>query len=254
MTVLIIAPHADDEVLGCGATIAHHVACDEKVVVAVMTNASIGAPELFSSAMVDQVRDEARHAHALLGISHTAFFDFPAPCLEQHPQYRISEAIGGLLAEFKPHTVYVPHRGDLHRDHGIVFGAALVACRPFAHSSVNNIHAYETLSETEWAPPFGDAAFLPNHFVDVTHVFDKKLSAMQCYASQLRASPHSRSLDAIDALARFRGASISVGRAEAFMTVRTMVRAGSREAWMTRKQNPDEGNGTMPEIAAKLPF
>jgi LmbE family N-acetylglucosaminyl deacetylase len=176
--------------------------------------------------VVERVREEALQAHSLLGVSHTAFFDFPAPCLDQHPQYKISEAINGLLAEFGAHTVYVPHRGDLHRDHGIIFGAALVSCRPFPNSKIRQIYAYETLSETEWAPPFADEAFVPNHFVDVTSVFSKKIDAMQCYASQLRQPPCSRSLDALDALARYRGASISVGRAEAFMTIRTVVREG----------------------------
>lgn len=222
--ILVIAPHADDEVLGCGASIARHVAEGDRVMAAVMTNASVGAPELFSADAVARVREEARCAHEVLGIRQTWFFDFPAPCLDQHPQYKLAQRIGELVAETRPDTVYVPHRGDLHLDHGIVFSAALVACRPFPESSVHNIYAYETLSETEWAHPFGDDAFMPNHFVDVSEVFPKKLEAMRCYASQLRAFPHSRSLEAIAALSAFRGATVSVAHAEAFMTVRTIVR------------------------------
>jgi LmbE family N-acetylglucosaminyl deacetylase len=227
MSILVIAPHADDEVLGCGARIARHTADGEDVVVAIMTNASVGAPELFPAAVVERVRAEARRAHAVLGVRETVLFDFPAPRLDQHPQYQLSEAIAELLKRLRPHTMYVPHRGDLHHDHGSVFRAALVACRPVAGCSVQNIYAYETLSETEWAPPYGDDAFIPNHFVDVTSVFERKLEAMACYRSQLREAPHSRSLATLTALARFRGATISSEYAEAFMTIRTICRAPS---------------------------
>ncbi|WP_292934519.1 PIG-L deacetylase family protein [Noviherbaspirillum sp.] len=224
MNILVVAPHADDEVLGCGASIARHVAAGDKVAVAIMTNASLGAPEIFPVAAVETARREAQRAHALLGVQRTVFFDFPAPRLDQYPRYKISQSLGEAIAEFRPETVYVPHRGDLHHDHAVVFGAALVACRPLAQSSVRNIYAYETLSETEWGHPFGDDAFIPDHFVEVSSVFSKKLDAMRCFASQLKDSPHPRSLDAMDALARFRGATISVKHAEAFMTVRTVLR------------------------------
>lgn len=224
MNILVVAPHADDEVLGCGASIARHVESGDSVVVAIMTNASIGAPELFSENDIERVRMEARAAHRLLGVRDTVVFDFPAPCLDQYPQYKISEKLSELILDFKPDTVYVPHAGDIHCDHGVVFRSALVACRPFANSSVKNIYAYETLSETEWASPYAGEAFSPNHFIDVSSVFHKKIDAMRRYESQLRPFPHPRSLEAIDALSRFRGSTISVGHAEAFMTMRTLVR------------------------------
>lgn len=225
MNILVIAPHADDEVLGCGASIARHVESGDSVVVAIMTNAAIGAPELFSENDIDRVRMEARSAHRFLGVRETVFFDFPAPCLDQYPQYKISEKLSVLISNFLPDTVYVPHAGDIHCDHGVVFRSALVACRPFANSSVKNIYAYETLSETEWASPYAGEPFSPNHFIDVSNVFHKKLDAMRRYESQLRSFPHPRSLDAIDALSMVRGSTISVRHAEAFVTIRTLIRA-----------------------------
>ena len=88
--ILIIAPHADDELLGCGATIAKKIDNGDNVYVLVMTNAHIGAPELFSEDNIYTVRAEAKKAHAFLGIKETVFLDFPAPKLDQHPSYQMS--------------------------------------------------------------------------------------------------------------------------------------------------------------------
>ena len=90
--VLVIAPHADDEILGCGGTISKHIEQGDSVYVAVMTNASIGAPELFNEEQIKETREEAKRSHKYLGIKETFFFDFPAPQLEQYPQYKIANA------------------------------------------------------------------------------------------------------------------------------------------------------------------
>ena len=98
-----------------------------------------------------------------------------------------------------------------------------MAARPVDNYTVKNIYCYETLSETEWAPPFGDDAFIPNHFVNVAEEITYKLEAMQCFKSQVRPFPSTRSLETIDALAKFRGATVGFNRAEAFMVIRTIA-------------------------------
>ena len=118
--------------------------------------------------------------------------------------------------------LFIPHRGDIHHDHFIVFNAALVAARPVGIYTVKEIYSYETLSETEWAAPFADNVFVPDHFIDVEKYISFKLEAMSCYTGQLRTFPNPRSLEAIEALAKFRGATVGIKRAEAFMTIRTI--------------------------------
>ena len=222
MNILVLAPHADDEVLGCGGVMARHAAEGHAVHVAVLTNASVGAPELFSPGDIAVIRREAGDAHRLLGVTRTEFCELPAPCLDQYPAYKISLEISRLIKACSPETLYIPHRGDLHKDHRLVFEAALVAARPGANCPVRNIFAYETLSETEWAPPFGDDAFIPNHFVGIESFLERKLASFVCFASQVKPFPHSRSPEGITALARHRGTTVGMAAAEAFMTVRTI--------------------------------
>ena len=125
--VLVLAPHADDEILGCGGTMAQHISQGDDVYVSVLTNASVGAPELYDSDYVDTVRRECQKAHHMMRVTQTFFSDLPAPQLEQYPQYKIAKVIETLIRDVHPSVLYVPHRGDLHLDHGAVYNAALVA-------------------------------------------------------------------------------------------------------------------------------
>lgn len=223
--ILIVAPHPDDDILGCGGIIAKEVALGGKVFVAIMTNGNIGAPEIFPIEGTLRGRKEALESHKLLGVKETFFFDFPAPRLDTEPSYRINIQLNKLIQNLKIDDLYILHRGDIHKDHRIIFESSLVAARPLGEHRVKNIFAYETLSETEWAPPFGDDAFIPNYFVELTeHHVNKKVEAFSCYTPpRTKEFPHSRSLDGIKTLARFRGMTISKPYAEAFMLVRGFV-------------------------------
>ncbi|NQY06398.1 MAG: PIG-L family deacetylase [Flavobacteriaceae bacterium] len=220
MKILVIAPHADDEILGCGGVISRYISEGNEVKVLVITRA---LEELFPKPLMDQIREEAVKSHQFLGVSETIFFDFPAPMLDQTPSYQISMEISKVIKEFSAEKVFLPHRGDIHKDHRAVFEAALVALRPINDCPVKEIYAYETLSETEWAPPFGDDAFIPNVFVDITDYMENKKEAMLCFESQVKEFPHSRSIECIESLAKFRGATIGKKAAEAFMLIRKIV-------------------------------
>lgn len=217
--VLIVAPHPDDEILGCGALINKKSKLGDSVFVLVVTR---GTPRLYTTQQVDNVRNEALQAHSYLGVKETIFFDYNAPELDIESQADISVSIKNVINKFNIDTVYLPHRGDIHSDHRVVFNASLVACRPVSGSPVKKIYSYETLSETEWAPPFGDDAFIPTHYVDVTCEFNHKIEAMRFFKSQVKSFPNPRSLEVIKSLAMFRGATVGVERAEAFMTIRTI--------------------------------
>ena len=223
MNVLVLAPHADDEILGCAGAIRRHVICGDHVIVAVLTNAAKGAPQMFSEESIAGIRSEARAAHALLGITTAVFDDFPAPRLDQFPVYQIADRIAQLIAEHAADTLYIPFRADLHVDHRVVFDAALVASRPVPGQRIRRVYSYETLSETEWAAPAADNAFLPVRYVNIESHIEDKVAAMACYASQLKPFPHSRSLEAIRALAAVRGSQCGCRAAEAFWVIREIV-------------------------------
>jgi len=220
MTVLVISPHPDDEVLGCGGTMARHSSLGDQVYVLIVTR---GISEIFPPEEIEKTREELCIAHEILGVVDTFFLDYPAPKLDTVPEYKLAEAISEVIYSLQPHILYLPHRGDIHVDHRAVYHAAMVAARPINNMPAQRILCYETLSETEWGSTFGETAFIPNIFVDITAFLEKKLEAMASYRSQLKNPPHPRSLRSIEALAHLRGGTVGVNAAEAFVLVREVL-------------------------------
>jgi LmbE family N-acetylglucosaminyl deacetylase len=218
---LVIAPHPDDEILGAGGTMARLARAGQEVVVAVVTS---GQPPLFPREQVERVQAEAARAHKLLGVSRTVWLGQPAAGLSDMPQADLNAALRGLVQDVDPQTLILPFVGDIHADHQLTFLSALVASRPHQAEFPATILAYETLSETNWNAPYVTPGFLPNVFVDVNETLTLKLEAMQGFASQLRPFPHERSVEALNALAMLRGATVHCRAAEAFVLVRHVIR------------------------------
>ena len=216
---LVLAPHPDDEVLGAGGAMARWAGEGHAVHVAVVTR---GRPPLYAQADEDICRAEARAAHRRLGVERTWHLDLPAAELDRVPHRELNARMAELLQACAPDELYLPFLGDLHLDHQLVFRSAMVAARP-APGGPRGIYAYETLSETNWNAPHLTPAFAPSHFVDITATLEAKLEAMALYRSQLRPAPHERSLAALRALAVLRGATVGLGAAEAFVTIRTLA-------------------------------
>jgi len=218
--ILVVAPHPDDEVLGVGGTILRHVAGGDAVHVVICTR---GEASRFGAEQVKTVQEEARKVHAFLGLAGSHALDLPAARLDTVPGTDVNAALAAVFAEVKPDTVFVPHAGDVHRDHQIVFQAVMVCSRPNGASYPTRILAYETVSETNWHAPPTTPVFIPNVFIDISAHLEGKLKACSMYASQIQSPPHERSLEAIRALATWRGHSVHVAAAEAFMLVREVV-------------------------------
>lgn len=217
--ILVIAPHADDEILGLGGTIAKNVKKKNNVTVAILCNANIGAPEIYSDKKIRKIRNEALKSHNYLGVKETIFADFPALTLNTYPLYKIAKYLNDLFIKIKPQYLYIPFPNDLHDDHQIIYKSCLVAARPSKKININNILIYEVLSETNYTPNT-KKIFTPNYYEDITSTISIKLKAMSFYKSQIFKYPHSRSLKMIKYLANFRGAAVNKMFAEAFMVER----------------------------------
>jgi LmbE family N-acetylglucosaminyl deacetylase len=217
--ILVVAPHLDDEVLGAGGSMARWAARGDEVTVAVVTR---GMPPLYDDAEEERCRAEARAAHDRLGIRATRFLDFPAGALDGCSHRELNAGLVDCVGAWAPDEVYLPFPGDLHVDHQRVFQAGLVAVRPNRPGYPAAVYAYETLSETNWNAPFLTPSFIPNRFVDISAFLEAKLRAMACYRSQLAPFPGERSLQALEALAVLRGATVGLAAAEAFVTIRTI--------------------------------
>lgn len=219
-TALVIAPHADDEVLGAGGTISRLSQGGVSVHVAIVTSAQ--APT-FDPALQDQIEKEALAAHRLLGVSETHFCGFPAAQLDRVAHAEVNAGLGQLVEAVQPDTLFVPFVGDLHLDHQLIFLSALVAARPRNAAAPKRVLAYETLSETNWMAPGITPCFAANVYVDISSTLDSKVAAFEEYRSQKKQFPDERSTEAIRALARVRGATVHREAAEAFVLVRGLV-------------------------------
>lgn len=221
MKVLVIAPHPDDEIIGVGGTIAKRVNAGDKVYVCVVTK---GGPPLFDQKFIEQGRRECRKADAMLGVKETIFLDFPAVMLETVPRYEFNGRIAEVVRNIDPDEVFIPHRGDMQIDHQMVVDATMVAVRPRGNKYPKRVYAYETLSETGWNIPNTMNEFIPTVYEDITDTYKLKLEAMSVFESQLDLFPSARSIGAIEALAKYRGATVSVEFAEAFSLIREVRR------------------------------
>lgn len=219
--VLVIAPHPDDEVLGCGGTMARMADEGMDVQVAVVTS---GRPPQFSEESVLQVQAEMRRAHAHLGVSQVHMLGLPAAALDTMAAADLNAAIGQVVREVRPDTLFLPFLGDIHADHQLAFLAAMVAARPRDRRVPSRILCYETLSETNWYAAPMTPAFVPNVHIDIAGTLARKLEAFGMFESQVKAFPDERSLMTIEALARLRGSCVFAEAAEAFMLVRAIER------------------------------
>ncbi|WP_373476764.1 PIG-L deacetylase family protein [Sphingorhabdus sp.] len=219
--VLVIAPHPDDEILGCGGTMARLAKSGAEVVVAIVTR---GMAPQFSDEFVANIRAEAKTSHAMVGVTETVYLDLPAAALETVPATKLNGTLAKLVQDVRPDTLFVPFVGDIHTDHQLTFLAAMVAARPRDEHAPKRIYAYETLSETNWYAPGVTPAFVPNVFIDITETLELKIDAFRCFESQVKIFPDERSIEAIRALATMRGASMYLKAAEAFMLIRQIDR------------------------------
>jgi LmbE family N-acetylglucosaminyl deacetylase len=214
---VVIAPHPDDEVLGCGGTIARLTAQGAQVHVLLMTR---GMAPRFTPAQVDQVIAETQDAHRILGVTQLHRLDLPAAELDTLPIADVNARVDEVLRRVQPDTLFLPFIGDIHFDHQVAFTSGMVFARPRSAMTPARVYAYETLSETNWYAPGITPTFTPNMFVDIGEQLDRKLSAFACFKSQVKDFPDERSIEALTALARLRGANVFRSAAEAFQIVR----------------------------------
>lgn len=216
MKTLIIAPHADDELLGCGGMLLRRRA--EGIVVGWLL---VTAMSPSSAAKAKERQHEVEQVRDGLGIlpEHLYELGLPTTQLDQIPTRDLVGRISEVFAKFEPEEVLVPHAHDIHSDHRIVFDAVAACTKWFRYPSVKRVLAYETISETDFIlKPEG--LFNPNFFVDVTTFIDRKIALMGIYHSELGEHPFPRSESNLRALAQLRGAQSGFGSAEAFQLLR----------------------------------
>lgn len=217
--ILVFAPHPDDEVLGCGGTMLQHVKAGNEVYVCIITR---GFPPMFSDEDTIRNQSDARACHQFMGVKETIFLDFPATNLESVERSELNGTILKVVRDILPDEVYIPHYGDMQRDHFVVAEACMVAVRPKYVPQTPKVYGYETMSETAWNAPVAHNEFIPNVYVDITGSLEDKMKALSFYSLQVSDFPNARSVEAIEALAKYRGAQMHMRAAESFMLLREL--------------------------------
>jgi len=216
--ILVVAAHPDDEVLGCGGTMARHASNGDKVHVLFMS-AGVGSRENVKNDEINERRICAKQASKILGSQSPQFLNFPDNRMDSIALLDVVKSIELVIQEIGPDVVYTHHIGDLNIDHQITHKAVLTACRPQPESSVKEIYSFEVLSSTEWQTP-GYHPFIPNVFVNIKEHMVSKSEALQIYGEEMQKSPHSRTIKNSIRLNTIRGNSVGMDFSEAFSLVR----------------------------------
>ena len=222
----MLAAHPDDEILGCGGSIARHAREGDEVHVVILAE---GLTSRAAQRNTDAVQHElvrlqevAHKANGLLGAASVTMHGLPDNRMDSLERLDVIKIIEAEIAKVKPEVVYTHHAGDVNIDHRIVHEGVVTACRPLPGQSVKTLLFFEVASSTEWMPPTSMPAFNPNWFVDISTTLQAKIDALECYASEMRPWPHARSIQAMEHLGRWRGASVGVEAAEAFILGRML--------------------------------
>lgn len=217
--VLVIAPHADDEILGCGGTLASHLKNGDELYSCIVTMAY--TPD-WSVEQILQRQNEIDNVSKVIGFKKVYKLGLPTVKLDTIPQKTLNDLIYNVTKQVEPDILYIPHKGDINKDHQLVFESSMIAVRPI-NKVPEKVLSYEVLSSTEW---FNHEAFNPNVYVDITNTLEAKIKAIAEYKHGLMQPPHPRSIQGITTLASMRGFNIGVKYAEAFTLIREIIKEG----------------------------
>jgi LmbE family N-acetylglucosaminyl deacetylase len=223
--ILIVVAHPDDEVLGAGGTIARFASRGRPVHVLFLADGESArhVSGVDVSGSLARRNAAAKRAARILGVTSSVVRGYPDNKLDTIALLDVVKSIEEVIVERRPTLVMTHHAGDVNVDHRITHEAVLAACRPIPRGGVMELWFFEVPSSTEWSPPGSGPTFMPNCFVDITDTLTQKLSALEAYSEELREFPHPRSLRAVEALARWRGATVGRHAAEAFMIGRSIL-------------------------------
>lgn len=222
--ILVVAAHPDDEVLGCGGAIARHVAQGDRVRVVIMAEGLTSRTDSRNSPELAELNLAAQKANAILGVSELRLMGLPDNRLDTLDRLSVIQKIESVIDLWRPSVIYTHHAGDVNVDHQVVHHAVVTACRPQRSHPVSTLLFFEVPSSTEWQTPGSGEPYQPNWFVDISDSLERKLQALTAYSGEMRGWPHPRSLQGVEYLARWRGATIGANAAEAFVLGRQVQR------------------------------
>ena len=226
-SVLVIAAHPDDEIIGCGGTIAKHREKNDIVNVLIVAEGETSRKSerklSESKEKLKKLKEDANKANKILGTSELRILNYPDNRLDSIDRLDLIKVIENHIKELNPNIIYTHYPWDLNIDHRRIHESVITACRPIPNQKITQIYCFEIASSTEWQSPCVYPNFSPNYYVDITLQKEQKLAALREYRSEMREWPHSRSVKSIENLFRLRGSQVGLEAAEAFMLIRQIA-------------------------------
>lgn len=219
-TVMVVAPHPDDEVLGCGGTLLKHGASGDQLHWLLATGMSPSAG--YSRSQIESRESEIAKVSNYFGFSSVIQLGFSPAQLDTVPMSELVSALAQQIRAVSPEIIYLPFPGDVHTDHKVIFEACASVCKVFRAPSIRSVIVYETPSETDFSIDPVTDRFSPNLWVDISDYLDAKIEVMNYYQSEMAPFPFPRSEEVIRSLARLRGSQSGVSAAEAFMIMKEL--------------------------------
>ncbi len=232
MRVLAVAAHPDDEVLGCGGTLALLAQEGHETAVTILgegVTSRYPTREAADEELLRSLQIQSKKVAEILGAREVRLHNLPDNRFDTVPLLEVVKLVEEDISDSRPDVVYTHHGGDLNIDHRITHQAVLTATRPLVGQRVREVYAFEVPSSTEWSFQRVGEPFRPNVFRDISSTLELKLKALSTYESEVRAFPHPRSLEAIEAIAKRWGSTAGCAAAEAFELVRSVPTEGSAE-------------------------
>jgi LmbE family N-acetylglucosaminyl deacetylase len=229
-SVLVVAAHPDDEILGCGGTMTRLAREGHQVRIAILAegmSSRYAHREDADPRQLQHLHARAQQAADKVGAKEVVLCKLPDNRLDTVPLLEVVKQVEELVARFRPEVIYTHHPGDLNVDHGVVHRAVLTATRPVPGQCVKEIYAFEIPSSTEWAFQRLEPLFRPSVFVDITETLETKIEALACYDTETRKFPHPRSAEALRAIAKRWGSVVGLPAVEAFELIRSVRPAGN---------------------------
>lgn len=219
--VAVIAAHPDDEVLGCGATIARHTAAGDEVRILILAEGATSRTQqrdvASAAGEMAALRSAGEAAARILGATSIEWAGFADNRMDGVELLDVVKRVEAFLGTCRPDVIYTHHAGDINVDHQVAQRAVMTALRPLPGATFCTILQFEIASSTEWGSAATGAPFVPQWFEDVSDFLDAKLAALDAYSTEMRSWPHPRSREGVTALAHWRGATVGVAAAEAFV-------------------------------------
>lgn len=221
--ILVVAAHPDDEILGCGGTMARLANEGAKVYTLLLGHGIAARHDNLDKTeyqgQVTKLKKCMDNANRAIGVQEVFSFDFPDNKFDTVALLDIVRTVEKIKNKIKPDVIFTHYEKDLNIDHRITYEAVITAARPLPDETVKEIYSFEVLSSTEWGYPL---SFSPNVFFNISETIDIKMKAIGEYKLELREFPHPRSLKAAELNAKTWGAKTGLEYAEAFMAVRVL--------------------------------